>query len=548
MTGKPLIRCAIYTRKSSEEGLDQAFNSLHAQREACEAYVMSQAGEGWIALPAPYDDGGFSGGNIERPALKRLLADIGAGKVDTVVVYKIDRLTRALNDFAKIVDRLDAAGASFVSVTQAFNTTTSMGRLTLNVLLSFAQFEREVTGERIRDKLAASKAKGMWMGGVVPLGYDRPTDLVTRALVVNEAEAQTVRLIYSRYLELGSVSRLQRWLANDGYRSKTSVSRRGRSSGGLPYSRGALFHLLKNRLYLGEIPHKGLVHPGAHAAIVERDLFDMVQVKLASQAAERKSRPTRVGAALLKGVIFDADGFPMCPAFARGRGDHPYRYYVSAPLTQGRQLPEDPSALRRISANAVEAVVADRLRRVARLGAASSSAEIRRLVRRVEIHPRLMQIVVDAEAIGSGQAIEVIVDRVDAHLAPGESVTPESGQERLLRLSFPIRMQTRGGRTWIATPDGRDAVPQVRIDRTLVRALRAAHGFAAEAGHRGDAGEEAAAPIRAYDRKLCLLAFLAPDIQQAILEGRQPASLNLERLMKQDLPLAWAHQRPLLGF
>jgi len=213
---RPGVRCAIYTRKSTEEGLDQAFNSLQAQREACSAYVLSQAGEGWGVLPTLYDDGGYSGGNLDRPALRQLLTDIDAGLVDTIVVYKIDRLTRSLADFAKIVERLDAAGANFVSVTQAFNTTTSMGRLTLNVLLSFAQFEREVTGERIRDKIAASKAKGMWMGGGLPLGYDAPTDPMTRALVVNEAEAGTVRTIFTQYLELGSVHTLQQRLNDQG--------------------------------------------------------------------------------------------------------------------------------------------------------------------------------------------------------------------------------------------------------------------------------------------------------------------------------------------
>ena len=252
----PRVRCAIYTRKSSEEGLDQSFNSLHAQREACEAYVLSQAGEGWTALPAHYDDGGFSGGNIDRPALKRLLADVAAGKIDTVVVYKIDRLTRSLADFAKIVEIFDAAGVSFVSVTQAFNTTTSMGRLTLNVLLSFAQFEREVTGERIRDKIAASKAQGMWMGGLPPLGYDAPTDPLTRALVVNEAEAETVRLIYRRYLEFGSAHEVVRWLAGEGIRPKVWITKRGRTLGGAAFSRGALFHLLKN-LHLPELAAAG---------------------------------------------------------------------------------------------------------------------------------------------------------------------------------------------------------------------------------------------------------------------------------------------------
>jgi site-specific DNA recombinase len=264
MTTEPgkSLRCAVYTRKSSEEGLDQAFNSLHAQREACEAYIKSQAHEGWRLITTAYDDGGFSGGNMERPGLRRLMSDLDTNKIDVVVVYKVDRLTRSLADFAKLVDRLDAANASFVSVTQAFNTTTSMGRLTLNVLLSFAQFEREVTGERIRDKIAASKAKGMWMGGNVPLGYDAPVDMTTRALVVNETEATQVRLIFKKYLELRCGSALAAWLEQNAIRPKAHVSSRGRPTGGATFSRGALFYLLKNRTYLGEILHKGRSYPG----------------------------------------------------------------------------------------------------------------------------------------------------------------------------------------------------------------------------------------------------------------------------------------------
>jgi len=273
---KALIRCAIYTRKSSEEGLEQSFNSLDAQREACEAFIASQRHEGWRALPALYDDGGYSGGNLERPALKSLLEDIEANKVDTIVVYKVDRLTRSLADFAKIVEALDARGVSFVSVTQQFNTTTSMGRLTLNILLSFAQFEREVTGERIRDKIAASKRKGMWMGGTVPLGYD----VKDRKLVVNPDDARMVVRLFNLYLELGCVSKLKARLDQEGIKSKTRTSVAGNRSGGTSYCRGALYQILKNRIYLGEIPHRGQNHPGEHAAIVPRKLWDRGRLSL----------------------------------------------------------------------------------------------------------------------------------------------------------------------------------------------------------------------------------------------------------------------------
>src|SRR6266566_4759517 len=260
------FRCAIYTRKSSEEGLEQEFNSLHAQREACEAYIQSQRHEGWTCLRETYDDGGLSGATIDRPALQQLLADIQAGRVDIVVCYKVDRLTRSLTDFAKIVEVFDAKGVSFVSVTQQFNTTTSMGRLTLNVLLSFAQFEREVTGERIRDKIAASKQKGMWMGGLVPIGYD----VIDRRLQVNQTEAETVREIFRRYLELGSVRLLMEDLNRRGIRSKVRVANNGKQSGGNPFFRGALYVLLSNPIYIGEIRHKGVRHPGLHEPIVDR--------------------------------------------------------------------------------------------------------------------------------------------------------------------------------------------------------------------------------------------------------------------------------------
>ena len=257
---KTVIRCAIYTRKSSEEGLEQSFNSLDAQREACEAFIASQRHEGWRALPACYDDGGYSGGTLNRPALKRLLEDVEANKVDTIVVYKVDRLTRSLADFAKIVEALDARGVSFVSVTQQFNTTTSMGRLTLNILLSFAQFEREVTGERIRDKIAASKRKGMWMGGTIPLGYD----LKERKLIVNPEEANLVRRFFHLYLQLGCVSKLKMRLDEEGIKSKVRISAAGNRSGGSSYSRGALYDILQNRIYLGEIQHRGQSYPGEH--------------------------------------------------------------------------------------------------------------------------------------------------------------------------------------------------------------------------------------------------------------------------------------------
>ena len=347
------LRCALYARVLSEERLEQAFNSLAAQREACEAFVLSQRHEGWRVLQAPYDDGGYSGGTLERPALKRLLADIAAGKLDCVVVYKVDRLTRALSDFAKIVDAFDAKGIALVSVTQQFNTTSSMGRLTLNVLLSFAQFEREVTAERIRDKFAASKRKGLWMGGRVPLGYD----LKERELRVNLAEAKRVRGLYERYLALGCVAKLRAELNAQGLVSKQRLSRRGLASGGVAYSRGALYELLKNRLYLGEITYRGEVYPGQHEAIVERGLWEQVQQHLArGRKARREGTRARVPSFLL-GLLYNDSGARYTPTHS-SKGAKRYRYYM---LQAGSAQQPISGPVERISALDLEAVVLQRL-------------------------------------------------------------------------------------------------------------------------------------------------------------------------------------------
>jgi DNA invertase Pin-like site-specific DNA recombinase len=338
---KPL-RCAVYTRKSSEEGLEQSFNSLHAQREACEAYILSQKHEGWQLVPTAYDDGGWSGGSMERPAVKALLADVAAGMVDIIVVYKVDRLTRALSDLARMVARFAARSVSFVSVTQAFNTTTSMGRLTLNVLLSFAQFEREVTGERIRDKIAASKKKGMWMGGPVPLGYD----VVDRKLVVNDAEAEMVRLIFGRHQQLVSLKALASDLAVRGIRSKRRTMRDGRLVGGEPYLPSALGHLLRNVLYTGRIRHRDQVYPGEHTAIVDAALWDASQALLDGNAP----RPPSGHRSLLNGMVQDTNGRPMTAAHAI-KGDRRYRYYVS------RQRDDDIETPWRLPVGDLEAMV-----------------------------------------------------------------------------------------------------------------------------------------------------------------------------------------------
>jgi site-specific DNA recombinase len=342
------LRCAVYTRKSSEEGLDREFNSLDAQREACEAYIRSQKAEGWVLVPDRYDDGGYSGGNLERPALIRLLSDIEAGRIDTVVVYKIDRLSRALMDFAKLVEVFDRHGITFVSITQSFNTTTSMGRLTINILLSFAQFEREVIGERIRDKFAASRRRGMWMGGWTPLGYD----VVDRKLLVNETEAGLVRRIFQRFLSLGSVTLLQRELAAEGATTKQ----------GTPFDKTRLYKLLHNRVYLGMAVHKGTAHLGEHEAIIEQALWDRVHTMMSGNSRTRANHTRAQTPALLKGLLFGPSGKAMTPTHTRKQG-RLYRYYISS---EALKVSPEECPVRRVPAAQIEAAVIDQLRAILR--------------------------------------------------------------------------------------------------------------------------------------------------------------------------------------
>ena len=344
------LRCAIYTRKSSEEGLDMEFNSLDAQREACEAYIASQRSEGWAAIREPYDDGGVSGGTLDRPALQRLLADVEAGLIDVIVVYKIDRLSRSLMDFARLVEIFDRNQVTFVSVTQSFNTTTSMGRLTLNILLSFAQFEREVIGERIRDKFAASRKRGMWMGGYVPLGYD----VRDRKLIINEAEAATVQMIFKRFVAIGSATKLAKALVAEGVRTKS----------GRLVDKGYIYRLLNSRVYPGEATHKGVSYPGEHAPIIDRSLWDKVhsilQISPRLRAANARARTP----ALLKGLIFTETGCAMTPAFTK-KGSRQYRYYVSMDVIRNRPLDENPGPLR-LPAPMVEDAVIGEIHRMIR--------------------------------------------------------------------------------------------------------------------------------------------------------------------------------------
>ena len=389
-----VVRCAIYTRVSTDQGLEQDFNSLDAQYDASQSYIRSQAHAGWTLVRSKYDDGGFSGGDTDRPALQRLLGDVRSGKIDVIVVYKVDRLTRSLADFAKLVELFDQHSVSFVSVTQQFNTTTSMGRLTLNVLLSFAQFEREVTSERIRDKIAASKRKGLWVGGMAPLGYDTKD----RKITVNEAEADRVRGIFRGYLKLGSLNLLMADLRTRGIVTKVRTLKTGETVGGIPFTRGPLAHLLRNRFYIGEVIFKGETLAGEQPAIVDRGLFEAVQAKLSQQVSNHKVSRTK-SEALLLGRIFDDRGHRMTPSHARRRGIK-YRYYISSALLQGR--PKQAGTVNRIPAREVEALVIKAVRD--RLNESTEIADallIQNHVTRVEVQSD--QLVIElTDAIGVG--------------------------------------------------------------------------------------------------------------------------------------------------
>ncbi|KQR83794.1 hypothetical protein ASG07_08480 [Sphingomonas sp. Leaf343] len=538
--GEP--RCAVYTRKSTEEGLEQAFNSLDAQREACAAYVTSQKHEGWTLVPIAYDDGGFSGGSMDRPGLKRLLADVEAGRVDVIVVYKVDRLTRSLADFAKIVEVLDARGASFVSVTQAFNTTTSMGRLTLNVLLSFAQFEREVTGERIRDKIAASKKKGMWMGGPVPLGYD----VCDRKLVANEAEAETVRLIFNRHQTVGTIQALVADLAFRGIVSKRRIMPDGRETGGEAYRAGALTHMLRNVLYTGQVSHHGAIYPGEHEAIVDRPIWD------ASQALLDRSEPRpRTGhIAMLGGMIEDGHGRRMTSAHAK-KGERRYLYYVSVPIAgqavEGWRLPAgDVDAL---VSNAVLGLLRDPVCLAAEYGDVSAHARLApacadwvdRLRQPAGMRAALQQL--DA-------AVLVGADRIEVDLSARELATLlrvdglRTSIEQRIELAVETSLKRRGHelRLVYSAPD---ANPPARDDR-LIQLIASGHA----AYDQLLAGEgRPGTTERSHLVRLARLRFLAPDIVTAIVHGRQPVDLTSRALLRSaEMPLAWADQRMVLGF
>ncbi len=460
-----------------------------------------------------YDDGGFSGGNMERPALGRLLEAVDRGAVDVVVVYKVDRLTRSLTDFAKIVERFEAKGVSFVSVTQSFNTTSSMGRLTLNVLLSFAQFEREVTGERIRDKIAASKAKGLWMGGNLPLGYD-PNG---RTLVINNKEAGTVRFIFKRYLELGTVHALVDDLDAKGIRSKSWTTRKGRRIESARFVRGALYYLLRNRLYRGEIRHKGQVYAGQHPAIIDAELFDAVQASLDAHVKARTNHWARPGGSPLTGILFDASGDPMSSSHSRGKSGGRYRYYVSSGALKGQAVPS--GVITRVPAQAIEDLVRDRLTRILDQTAEPAWEIIRKHVERVSMRENQVVIIV--------RDVQSDIRDLRAHSDPSDVIDLEDDK---IRLTIPVKLKQQAGAVRFLSSSGRRIADSRPQNSALLKTLALAHRWRAalSSGSYKTIADLATAEgfTESYARQRLRLAFLAPDIARAITEARAPPELN----------------------
>ena len=555
---RPTIRCAIYTRKSSDEGLDQDFNSLDAQHEACAAYIASQKHEGWKMLPARYDDGGISGGTLERPALQRLLTDIEAGRVDMVVVYKIDRLTRSLADFAKLVERLEARTCSFVSVTQAFNTSSSMGRLTLNVLLSFAQFEREVTAERIRDKIAASKRKGLWMGGLAPLGYDPHPDPNRRELIVNPAEVKTVNQLFTLYLEHGCLNATAHAAEQAGLRSKRRVFANGRTQGGTVFTRGQIHRILTNPIYRGLIRHKDKTWPGTHPAIIEDDLWDKVQDRLQAASARRRGTPSTASAsngvcsaAPLMGKFRDEHGEPLTPTHTQRHGRR-LRYYVSNSLVTGKRHPKGWRLPAPAFEQAVATAIADHLEaraarhqilQTASIGDAGEIAtRVAAFVGDIRIRgASAVATIISAGEVATGR-LRIVLDQEGLAMTldlPAGDLDPD-----ILAIDVPFTCRRRGVEMKIVAGE-RQPMP----DQAMIRALRNARRWA-DMLKSGTALKDIADRegfSESYVGRIIPLATLSPRIQDAIVTGRQPLDLNLETFVRARVPFDWADQERRFG-
>ena len=533
------IRCAIYTRVSTDQGLDREFNSLDAQREASEAYIKSQAHEGWICLKQAYDDGGYSGGSMERPALQTLLEDVRARKLDVIVVYKVDRLTRSLADFAKLVELFDGNGVSFVSVTQSFNTTSSMGRLTLNVLLSFAQFEREVTGERIRDKFAASKKKGMWMGGPVPLGYR----LEKRKLLVDPPEAQKVRQIFQLYLELKSLPKLTMKLAELGIISRPKPCGEGKTIGGHPYRTGALSHLLANRIYVGEVRHHKQHFPGEHEPILDRELFGEVQSELAARL-NRKAQSTHATNALLKGLLFDSNGNRMIATHANKNGVR-YRYYQSWVLAQGQK--HKAGVVSRVPAQDIEQAVLNALReRFSNQTAAikDDDAKIKLLERieRIDVLQDILNITLKA---AEGETDVGTEDDAGPDIQASQSFADSKLTVPWTKPSMYRRQQFSG--QFYTPPDRRPMRSETRS--RLLKGIAQGRIWLDSLTSSSSESIQSIAKYQSLSEKTVRstlsLALLAPHIVDATIEGRLPRGLTVTQIL--DLPSDWHEQRIALG-
>src|SRR5467141_2413348 len=527
------VRCAIYTRVSTEHGLDQEFNSLDAQHDAASAYIKSQAHAGWALTRSRYDDGGYSGGSTDRPDLQRLLDDIRARKLDVIVVYKVDRLTRSLADFAKLVELFDAHGVSFVSVTQQFNTTTSMGRLTLNVLLSFAQFEREVTSERIRDKIAASKRKGLWVGGTLPFGYE----MKDGKIAIVEEEAGLVRLIFRRYLELDSVNELLRDLKERNIRTRTKQLSTGATRGGIPFGRGALYYVLSNHFYLGEVKYKNEILPGEQPPIMDRELFDAVRQKSLDRWSHRTILRNKSDH-LLTGLLFDDAGHRMVPTHATKAGVR-YRYYVSRPFLHGEAKTASAGSISRIPAADIEVTVVKSLKEHLAAKQDKSKTGAVRIGDRNDLAQLIAGIVVykdrlivqlksdnadEASDCADDQSLSIPWQKPPSkrsreillpHNASQSKVRPQQFERRAGLVSAIAR-----GRRWL------DDVVSGRV--TTVNQLCASEKCS----------------VRQVNMTISL-AFLAPNLVKAAVEGRLPRGIDIERL--RDLPPEWRRQFEALG-
>jgi site-specific DNA recombinase len=527
------VRCAIYTRVSTDHGLDQEFNSLDAQYDAASAYIKSQAHAGWTLIRSRYDDGGYSGGSTDRPDLQKLLDDIRARKIDVIVVYKVDRLTRSLVDFAKLVELFDTHGVSFVSVTQQFNTTTSMGRLTLNVLLSFAQFEREVTSERIRDKIAASKRKGLWVGGPLPLGYE----MKDGKIAVMEEEAERVRLIFRRYLELGGVNQLVRDLGERNLRTKARLLAIGATRGGIPFGRGTLFHLLRNRFYIGEVKYKGEILPGEQPAIMDRALFDAVQQKLTDQWSHRTATKNASNH-LLTGLLFDDAGHRMVPTHATKAGVR-YRYYVSLPHLHGESKTAAVGSVSRIPATGIEDIIvkslsehliADQKNLTSSIMHRGDRSAIAKQVARIDVHK----------------------DRLSVRLKSPDMEDPSASTDDQV-LSIPWQKPPSRQSRQILLPHhaSRTDVRPIRIEKraALVAAIARSRRWldqivSGQVTELEQIATREKCSVRHVNMTISL-AFLAPELVSAAVEGRLPRGIGVERL--RDAPAEWNRQFEALG-